>query len=261
VGEAERRDKFFSAVGDSVHLAAQQAGVNPVFEAVCAGFSGGAEDKDALTRELIKAHRYLITNDAHIALAGATGGGPGIIVIAGTGSIAYGRNAAGKEARAGGWGYVFGDEGGAFDIVRQALRALLRREEGWGPPSSLREMLLEGSGAASANDLLHRCYTSEYPRERVAQWASLVDGAARMGDPVAAGILDGAAQTLATLVSAVRHQAFGEDEGVKIHYVGGVFASEPLLARFQMLVELSGENRVLPPISSPAHGALWLARR
>ncbi len=260
VGEAERRGKFFSAVGDTVNLAARQAGVNPVFDAVCAGFSGGAEDKDALTRELIKADRYLITHDAHIALAGATGGGPGIIVIAGTGSIAYGRNAAGKEARAGGWGYVFGDEGGAFDIARQAIRALLRNEEGWGPPSSLREMFLDASGATSVNQLLHRCYTAEFPRERVAQWAALVDEATRAGDPVAAGILDGAGQTLATLASAVRHSLFAENEVAEIHYVGGVFASAPLLARFQMLAELSGENRVSAPKAGPAHGALLLAR-
>src|SRR3954469_773501 len=146
VGEAERRDKFFSAVGDSIRLAAQQAGVNPVFDAVCAGFSGGAEDKDALARELIKSDRYLITDDAHIALSGAAAGEPGIIVIAGTGSIAYGRNTANTVARAGGWGYVFGDEGGAFDIARQAIRAIVRQEEGWGPPTPLRNVLLEASG-------------------------------------------------------------------------------------------------------------------
>jgi glucosamine kinase len=261
VGEAERREKFFSAVGDSVNLAAQQAGVNPVFDAVCAGFSGGAADKEALTRELVKADRYLITHDAQIALAGASAGEPGIIVIAGTGSIAYGRNAMGKTARAGGWGYVFGDEGGAFDIVRQAMRAMLRQEEGWGPPTGLREALLGASGAVSANQLLHWCYTSEYPRERVAEWARLVDEVARAGDPVAAGILDGAAQTLAMLAASVRRQLFEEDVQTCVYHVGGTFASEPLLARFRMLLELSGENRVLAPVASPAHGALIEAGR
>ena len=59
-----------------------------------------------------------------------------MICIAGTGSIAYGRNAARKFARVGGWGYIFGDEGGGFDLTRQALRAILRHEEGWGPQNS-----------------------------------------------------------------------------------------------------------------------------
>ena len=65
-----------------------------------------------------------------------------MICIAGTGSIAYGRNANRKFARVGGWGYIFGDEGGGFDLTRQALRAILRHEEGWGPDTVLRSMLL-----------------------------------------------------------------------------------------------------------------------
>jgi N-acetylglucosamine kinase-like BadF-type ATPase len=252
----ERRTKFFSAVGDSVRAAAAAAGVEPVFEAVCAGFSGGAADKDALTRELIQAKRYFITHDAHIALTGATGGKPGVIVIAGTGSIAYGRNAAGKSVRAGGWGYVFGDEGGAFDIVRQAIRASLRHEEGWGGPTVLHSALIEAAGAANANDLLHRCYTPEFPRERIAALAPLVDQAACAGDPAAAGILDGAAQALATLAAAVRRQLFTPQEATTLHYIGGVFQSEFLLTRFRMLAELDDVTRVLPPTYSPARGAL-----
>jgi N-acetylglucosamine kinase-like BadF-type ATPase len=258
VGAPERRAKFFSAVGESVRLAAEQAGVRAEFAAVCAGFSGGSADKDALTRELIKADRYFITHDAHIALAGATAGTPGIIVIAGTGSIGYGRNAAGVIARAGGWGYVFGDEGGAFDIARQALRAVLRHEEGWGPPTALRALLLDAE--TSANTLLHRCYTPDYPRERVAEFARLVDQAASAGDAVAASILDRAAQELATLAAAVRRQLFAEEEAAHVHYIGGVFASAALLARFRMLLELDGATSVLPPALSPAEGALLEAR-
>ena len=157
---------------------------------------------------MIRAERYLITHDAHIALAGATGGEPGIIVIAGTGSMVFGRNAAGVTARAGGWGYVFGDEGGAFDLVRQALRAVLRNEEGWGPPTALREALLEARpGRAMAISCMHRLYTDEYPRDRVAGWAKLIDQAARAGDAVAGDILGSAAQALATMTAAVRAAA------------------------------------------------------
>jgi N-acetylglucosamine kinase-like BadF-type ATPase len=261
VGASERRAKFFSAVGESVRLAAEQAGVTAEFAAVCAGFSGGGADKDALTRELIRAERYLITHDAHIALAGATAGGPGIIVIAGTGSIAYGRNAAGVTARAGGWGYVYGDEGGAFDLVRQAIRAILRYEENWGQSSSLREALLAATDSTNANELLHRCYSDDYPRERVAKLAPLVDQAARAGDPLACSILDGAAQALAMLAAAVRHQLFSEGEPVSVHYIGGTFASEPLLHRFRMLTELDGATQVLRPSHNPAYGALLEAIR
>ena len=85
-----------------------------------------------LVPELLSAVHLSVSHDALIAYVGACGGEPGVVVIAGTGSIAFGRGSDGREARAGGWGYVFGDEGGAFDIVRQALRAALRFEEGWG---------------------------------------------------------------------------------------------------------------------------------
>ncbi|MBZ5675914.1 MAG: ATPase [Acidobacteriia bacterium] len=265
---SEGRRKFIAAITDSVRGAAASAGLSEplMFEAACLGLSGGPDDKEALAKETIRAERYLITHDAHIALAGATGGEPGIIVIAGTGSIAFGRNAAGVTARAGGWGYIFGDEGGAFDLVRQALRAILRNEEGWGPPTALREALLEAvfentAGASSANRLLHLFYTGEYPRDRVAGWAKLVDQAARAGDTVARDILGSAAQALATLTAAVRWQLFEPSKQVKVCYSGGVFGSEPLLERFRMLVELEEGNQVSAPKHNPAEGALLEAYR
>ncbi len=258
---AEGRRKFIAAITDSVHEAAKAAGISdPAFEAACLGLSGGPHDKEALTKETIRAGRYLITHDAHIALAGATAGEPGIIVIAGTGSMVFGRNVAGITARAGGWGYVFGDEGGAFDLVRQALRAILRNEEGWGPPTSLREALLEATGARDGNQLLHRLYTGDYPRDRVAGWAKLIDQAARAGDAVASDLLASAGQHLATLTAAVRRQLFGPTMGwagvVNVCYSGGVFSSDPLLERFRMLVELEEGNRVSAPLHSAAEGAL-----
>jgi N-acetylglucosamine kinase-like BadF-type ATPase len=266
VGKAEGREKFLRAVGGCLRAAGFE---NAEFEAVCLGFSGGAADKNAYVRELIKARHYVVTHDAFIALAGATAGEPGVIAIAGTGSIAFGRNRQGKTARAGGWGYVFGDEGGGFDIVRQALRAALREEEGWGPgpkaqqskTTLLREALVSSAGATSANDLLHRFYTDEYPRERVAAFARLVDRSARDGDAVAREILLAGAQQLATLATAVRAQIFDQKATCSISYIGGVFRSEMLLARYRMLMEIEEGNRVAEPIYGPAAGALIEAYR
>ena len=258
----EGRRKFIAAITGSMNEAAKAAGLQvPSFEAACLGLSGGPDDKEVLAKETIRAERYLITHDAHIALAGATGGEPGIIVIAGTGSMVYGRNAEGATARAGGWGYIIGDEGGAFDLVRQALRALLRNEEGWGPPTSLREALLETTGSRDANQLLHRLYTDEYPRDRVAGWAKLIDVAAQAGDAVSSDILKSAAQQLAALTAAVRRQLFERPGAVHICYSGGVFASKPLLERFRMLVELEEGNRVSAPRHTAAEGALIEAYR
>src|SRR5207302_4816203 len=133
------------AVRESLAAACAQAGLDPetvAFEAACFGMSGGPDDKREILAGILRTPNLIVTNDAVIALAGATASGQGIIAIAGTGSIAFGRNASGRTARAGGWGYIFGDEGSGFDIVRQALRAALRMEEGWGPATRLREVLL-----------------------------------------------------------------------------------------------------------------------
>ncbi len=259
VGGPEGREKFVRAINGCVSQACRGAGIDPAqvrFQAACLGFSGGPEDKKDLLAEMLRVERLIVTTDAMIALAGATAGEPGIITIAGTGSIAFGRNGAGKTARAGGWGFIFGDEGGGFDLTRQALRAILRHEEGWGPPTELRSLLLEATGATSANDLLHRFYTTEYPRPRIASFAKLVDQAACEGDPVARDLLLSAAQQLASLAQAVHGQLFSPGEPARVAYIGGVFRSRILLQRYRALVELEEGNRCGPPAYAPVAGAL-----
>ena len=222
MGAAEGRAKFVGAIQSSLRAACAQAGLDAEsvnFTSACLGFSGGPADKESILREILRSDRTLVTDDAVIALAGATAGEPGLVVIAGTGSIAFGRNSAGRTARAGGWGYLFGDEGGGFWIARQALRAALRWEEGWGVPTvAARSRLLISRHVPkrNINDLLHRCYTAEFPRPRVASLSVLVNHAAESGDPVALEILDAAARELALLAVAVRGQLFGAGEATLV---------------------------------------------
>lgn len=263
VGAAEGREKFLNAIGGCLTEALRQAGAPaPQFEAACLGFSGGAADKEALVRELLTAVHLFVTHDALIAQTGACAGEPGLITIAGTGSIAFGRNAEDRTARAGGWGYIFGDEGGAFDIVRQALRAALRFEEGWGAGTTLRAMLLAATGFAGVNEMMHAFYTSEWPRPRVAKLSTLVDDAAREGDETARMILEHAAQQLSWIANGVREQLFNDDEPARVAYIGGVFRSEYLLDQFRIAMEVSHPaNRFGPPQYGPAAGALIEAYR
>ena len=226
--------------------ASTQAGLRRAeFEAACLGFSGGPADKETLVRELLSARHLTVTIDAVVALAGACAGEPGLITIAGTGSIALG-----------------GDEGAAFDIVRQALRAALRFEEGWGPETRLRAILLEAAGGANADELMHTFYTAEWPRSRVAKFARLVDDAARDGDEAAGQVMDGAARALAGLAEAVRGQLFGDDEPARVSFIGGVFRSRRLLEGFERLTRAAhGCDTVGPPEFGPAAGALIEAYR
>jgi N-acetylglucosamine kinase-like BadF-type ATPase len=263
-GAAEGRAKLERAVTASLATACADAKLDAGsirFAAACFGMSGGPDDKREILGGILRAERLIVTTDAEIALAGATESGQGIIVIAGTGSIAYGRNDQGRPARAGGWGYVFGDEGGAFDIVRQATRASLRMEEGWGPATSLRGVLIDATGAADANEALHRFYTPEWPRSRAAKLAPLVDEAADNGDLVALQIIHDAAMHLATLAGSVRGQLWLKRAAVDIAYIGGVFASRRLLERFRLLVELEEGVRCVAPLRGPAEGALREAIR
>jgi N-acetylglucosamine kinase-like BadF-type ATPase len=262
VADADARTKFLAVLGACVDEAAAQAGLSaPQFQAACCGFSGGPADKNSLTRDVIKAAKYFVTHDALIALSGATAGAPGVVVIAGTGSIAFGRNADGATARAGGWGYIFGDQGGAFDLVRRALRAVLKNEEGWGPPTRLRELLLESTGASDANELLHRFYTPDYPHSRVAALCPLIEKAAAEGDSVAHNILMSSAHTLGSLVTAVRRNLFIDHMPALVSYAGGIFKCRPILDRFRLLVAMEEGNHVEDPQFGPAAGALLEAYR
>ncbi|MDE3194851.1 MAG: ATPase [Acidobacteriota bacterium] len=262
VTAAEARAKFLKVIRECAGQAMSHGGLRDVrFTAACMGMSGGAEDKAALLKEAVPAGHIVVTHDARIALAGAMSGGPGAIVIAGTGSIAYGENERGESARAGGWGYVFGDEGGAFDIARQAVRAILREHEGWGPRTALTPALLEAIDTGDANAALHRLYTPEWPKSRTASLAPLVSRIAEEGDPVAMGILHQAGSSLAMLAASVRRQLWNEDEPMRVAWIGGVFTSSLLLERFRTVAALDGAVSVAAPEHAPAVGALLIAGR
>ncbi len=259
VSGAEARAKLVAALESAIGHACTEAGLNAAsirFASACLGFSGGPADKEVIVGELLPSDRTFVTDDALIALAGATAGQPGIVVIAGTGSIALGRNSSNHVARAGGWGYLFGDEGGAFWIASQALRSALRFEEGWGAPSSLRARLLDATQTRNINDLMHRCYTAEVPRPNVAALSRLVNQAAEENDPAALDILDSAAHELARLAIAVRGQLFEKTNPALVSYCGGVFHSRTVLNRFRHWMAAEEGLRVAAPMFGPANGAL-----
>lgn len=262
VGSSEAKAKLARVVHECVAAASVSAGLPGAtkFEAACFGMSGGASDKQATLQQTIAAKQWLVTDDAVIALSGALMGEAGVIVIAGTGSIALGRGAEGPVRRAGGWGYVFGDEGGAFDIVREALRACLRAEEGWGERTRLSEAFSLATGCIDMNAVLHLFYTPEWPRSRIAAIASKVDAYAAEGDAIATQVLAQAAQSLALFAQSVARQIWVRDQSAICSYVGGVFQSAAVLHRYRALLELS-ECTVVAPMLGPAAGALIEAFR
>jgi N-acetylglucosamine kinase-like BadF-type ATPase len=172
-----------------------------------------------------------------------------------------GRNVEGRMARAGGWGYAFGDEGGAWGIVRDALRAALRMHEEWGPPTLLHDLLLRQTGDLDIHVLRRRFYTEDYPRPRVAAFSKLVDEAAQQDDVIALGILNDAARSLVNLVQVVHRRLFPSSEVIPVAPIGGVFESRTVRESFRSLLETNPAMCVVQPRHGPAVGALLEAIR
>ena len=224
------------------------------------GMSGCPADKFDLLAELSACSSSEMVTDAEAALEGATVGGPGAIVIAGTGSMALARDANRNLARCGGWGFAFGDDGSAFDIARRALRKALAAEEGWGPATALEKMFCEATGSSTVNAAMHRFYDPDWPRDRIAQLAVEVDAAALSGDELALEVLQDAGRTLAALAIKALAALPEEGAGLAVHPSGGVFASRTVRSLFKERLETAG-IALGRPAHDPSIGALLLAYR
>ena len=176
--------------------------------ALCLGMAGVDRPNDAaIVRSILarigqRAH-VLIVNDALIALEAGAPASPGIVVIAGTGSIAYGRDEQGHAARAGGWGYVLGDEGSGYWLGRQALRAVVRASDGRGPQTGLTGRILAHYRVSRPRDLVEQIYVGGTRPSAIAALAREVEAAAADGDDLAAHILDVGARELADAATSV----------------------------------------------------------
>jgi N-acetylglucosamine kinase-like BadF-type ATPase len=204
-----------------------------------------------------------VSNDAHIGLWGGLAGAPGVAVVAGAGSIALARSAEGREGRAGGWGYVLGDEGSGYWLGREAIRGYLRHLEGRTETGELTRLVAEAIKRSSVVDVLGWFYGGHDQVERLAALAPLVSQAAARGDDLAVDILERAGHALAGASAAAARQVFAEAElqGLKVVCVGGVWAAGTVLdhAFGQSLGKvLPGAERV-PTKLSPLGGALLLA--
>jgi N-acetylglucosamine kinase-like BadF-type ATPase len=200
-------------------------------------------------------------NDALIALQAGIGHEPGIVIVAGTGSIAYGRNARGEAARAGGWGYVLGDEGSAYWIGRLALRAVVRHADGRGRPTSLTPRLLAHFGAQRAGELIEKVYHEKLSPAAIAALAYHVQQARADGDTVATGILNRAADELTTAAAAVMTRLSLTEVPFSFVLAGGMFQAVPGLSDqlARLLPSLAPNSRTIRLEAEPAVGAVQLA--
>ena len=216
--------------------------------------------KAALT--VILPFSFELVTDAEAALVGALDGKPGVVVIAGTGSIAIGVNESGMEARAGGWGPVISDEGSGYDIARRALRAVAAAFDGRAPATSLTELLLSRLGIANAAELPGVIYKQGLPEPvEIAPLAELVSEAAHSGDKQAIAILEVAGRELARLAISVIRRLDMQATQLDVACVGSVFnAGEPLVEPLRgSITAIASGARVGPGRFPPAIGAAKIA--
>lgn len=195
-----------------------------------------------------------VAEDVRTARVAAFAGGPGIVVIAGTGSNALGEDTAGHQARAGGHGFLLGDEGSGWWIGREAVRAALRGRDGLGPETALTAQVEAAFGALDA--AVAAVHADPADRTLLSRLTRPVAEAAAGGDEVAVGILDRAADELVALADAVRRRlstVAGAADALPVAMLGGVFAIERLRDRF------AAATGAHPPAEAPEWGAVRLA--
>jgi N-acetylglucosamine kinase-like BadF-type ATPase len=263
VGEAQTRNSLLGAV----HQACAAAGIKPEqVERTCIGGSGAARpDLAHVVREILA--EILITpirvvGDMEIALEAAVESGPGVIVIAGTGSIAYGRDQNGRTLRAGGWGFAIGDEGSAHWIGRAAINAMLRANDQH--PSVSESDLAQGFfDTWKVNSLsdLARVANSIPPPDFAALFPTVVASQ----DELAQQVLVSAGRELAAIAFVVMERLFAKEQtdSIPVAMTGGVFRHAAVVRDvfYNELRKLDARAEINPRVVDPVEGALRMARR
>ncbi len=230
---------------------------------VCLGMTGAPTEAREIAKRLLPTAQVEAHYDVVTALAGASIARSGVVVIAGTGAVAYGRLDDGREARSGGWGYLMGDEGSGYDLGIAALRAACRASDGRGEPT---ELIWRVPQALEQSDLMgvHRAvYSLAVTRSDLARLAIAVTDSARAGDAVARRLLDHAGHDLADAAIAVIARLERQDSGLTVYPTGGVFqAGDLILTAFRaQIAAQSPASRVVMPAFGPVVGGLLLALR
>ncbi len=197
---------------------------------------------------------FKLTGDQNIAHTGALGGKEGIALIAGTGSVCFGKSADGRTAMAGGWGHLLGDEGSGYALGRDALRAAARLFDGYGEPTILKSLIEAEYGLDTPEKIVTYVYSND--KSAVAAISRIVDEAASENDPVAVRIIMDNAKQLVSQVFAVSKRL-----GLKkcdVALLGGLL-SNPTSLRAQFVRLLHEANPMLKctePLHSAAEGAV-----
>jgi N-acetylglucosamine kinase-like BadF-type ATPase len=217
--------------------------------------------KDAVNNLFVKEGRrplsVIIESDARAALEGAFDGSPGVVIIAGTGSVVIGKNNSGELLTVGGWGRILGDEGSGFFVGREAVRVVALQMDRRGEATKLKDMLAETYKWQTRADIIHAVYQEKFELSRL---APIVLEAAAQHDIVSQKLLQTAALQLAEQARVIVMQ-MGILRKIGLVMVGGLIDHENVYSNtlHMKLLKLLPQVDVRQPIHSPAHGAVLIA--
>lgn len=251
-------DKAFESLLDRICLYITSVGT---CKALCIGAAGISNKKMekliAVHMKQFGIHNWRLVGDHEIALCGALDGKGGIGLIAGTGSICFGKSATGLFERAGGWGHLIGDEGSGYGLGRDALAAVAMAYDGYGEPTLIQELLAQDMNLASRAEIISYVYTKD--KSAVAAIAPIVEKACSQGDKVAQCIVRKNAFALVQLVEAVSCKLGVEK--VCVAMLGGLLSHKTnLRAAFVAKLGEVDKNKIcMDPIHDAATGAAMMA--
>ncbi len=257
----------FRSIAEAASEALESAHLKPGdIAGVCAGLAGAGQRSVVRRMMVFLGNEFPhatvnVTTDLEVALELAVGPGPGVVLIAGTGSAAYGRNATGETARSGGYGPWVGDEGSAYDIGRRAVAAVARARDLNGPVTLLAEMISSVLNCSEWDDLMQRI--AARPDEILPKLFPAVTDAANSGDSTAMEILFTAAVGLGNLALTVARRLEMNEGEFTLAKCGGVFGRSPQFDELldSILASSAPQAKILHLKDMPALGAARMAAR
>ncbi|MCA0458294.1 MAG: hypothetical protein LCI00_30295 [Chloroflexi bacterium] len=228
---------------------------------ICLGMTGGADMAGEHARERFAGSNVQAYYDFVTALAGASLAQPGIVVIGGTGAVSYGRLADGREVKAGGWGFVMGDEGSGYDIGRHALQLATQAYDGRIEHTQLVERVPAQLGVADIWGVQQLIYSGQMERPEIARLTVSVMAGAEAGDEACQRILASAGRDLADIAIAAGRKLGVLGQPIGVYPTGGIFtAGHRIRAAFeQSIAEREPTMTVHSPAFPPIGGGLLLA--